>query len=169
MKIFSKIFVILILASVSIPAQRKFVDILLFADSIDIPRYPYQEKYDSLQNTYNINIQKLREDDPNAIIDNFEPESSLYAVVDGKKYTIKEYLQYIEPKIPKDFWIMIKLKVEWNGTISEAKIIATKNDKWDKEILIDIIRKLKADPAINEAGFPNPDPHYMNWVISGKN
>jgi hypothetical protein len=116
----------------------------LFADSIDIPAYPYAQKYDSLQNAIKQDIKKQQENNPDELICYFEPQPEMYAVVDDNKYTVSEYLQHIKLRIPKDSWIVIKLRIEWNGIISEAKIHVIENDNWDRKLLIDIIRKLKS-------------------------
>ncbi len=166
---FRKIVLIIVIFNASIFSQRIIEDIPLFSLNYSPPVYPYQNKYDSLQRIESEEYKKLYEKDPNIIIDPIESMPTLYVFLENKEISIQEYSKLIKDSIPDNYWVTIQFRIKWDGTISEAKIVAYEGERPNIELINSIVKNVKAKETLNYYGFPNPNDLLVSWLIKGKN
>ena len=135
------------------------MDSVLFQLKTEIKSYPYQAKYDSFITKRNNWIEAEREENPLAFISFTTPKSKFYAVTDeGTELSIHEYLVQSKKEYSDSIDCVIEVTVQWDGIITRASVVRYKNLKPDFVKLREVIMKIRAKPALNSAGFPEPGP-----------
>ena len=137
--------------------QWVIIDSVIIDREISIRPYPYQAKYDSLLADQNKWTDQLRAEHPDAFICPTFPRGEFYAVTDNNnELHIREYLAHLREENPGPINSIVILTVAWDGTISEVSVSRYQNQVPDFDMLKRVTEKIRAKPAFNEAGFPNP-------------
>ncbi len=147
------------------------IDSLLFVDSSTVPEYPYNDWYASYLKKEQIEHDSARTlitADSNLIIDFFPPKPTLFFV---ENYTdtisVKEYCnRYLADSNTKSF-IILNVKMEWNGNISEIRLDQIKGDIPPNLDLVKLSKKLKGmPPKVNNIPLPGPN-NFLFMITCG--
>ncbi len=145
--------------SLLITDSFNFIDSVIYINKKEIPMYPYKEKYDSLESIGRKQLKDEIDKNPNAIIDVFPPTPELYAVDSlNNKISIKNYLNSIRNTDYGEYHCLLTFKVEWNGQISEIRLKAQKVRLPKKLNLTNVVKNIRANPAMTNYGIPFPSP-----------
>jgi len=145
--------------SLFITDSFNFTDSVIYINKKEIPVYPYKKKYDSLESIRRKQVKDAMDKNPNAIIDVFPPTPELYAVDSlNNMISIKNYLDSIRNTYKGVYHCLLTFKIEWNGQISEIRLKAQKGRLPKKLNLTNVVKNIRANPAMTDYGIPFPSP-----------
>jgi hypothetical protein len=152
--------------SLRIKGSFDFIDSVIYTNRTEIPMYPYSEKYDSLESKARKNLKDTLDKAPETIVDVFPPTPELYAVDSlNNKISIQNYLDSIRKKYKGNYHCLFAIKVEWNGKISEVRLKAKKGQLPKNLNLYDVLKNIRAKPAITKYGIPFPKPLIVSLSV----
>ena len=177
-QIFLVILILLGLLSCNFEVKNKtlesFVDkdSLLFSDSSKVPNYPYKKQYAAFLTKQQFEIDSIKnlvDIDTNLIIDNFSPTPTIFIVEnENDTLSLEQYSQKFIANDSIKSSLIFKIKIEWNGKISEVYLDKIKGEIPLNINLKNMCKKLRVIPAKVD-NIPMPNQNIYTFMLNFSN
>lgn len=106
----------------------------LFADSVVVPVFPFQAQTDSVRAAW-----AGAKYPP-------EPHVEFTALLDdGREVGLAEYADQLRAELPEGPRCFVGVTVEWDGTISAARVMTCRMGNIPDDLLVPTVRRLRAE------------------------